>query len=115
MSSRSNEPLHRVRQARHLEGVSIRTAAKRLNTSVADAQAQEHPDSDLFVSQLRAWQQVLSVPLVSLLEDSAPCLAKQTEERAGLVLVMKTALAIQRSATKKNQRILADQLVQTAH
>src|SRR5476651_2691697 len=51
--------LHRVAAARHRQGVSVRSAARRLGISIDQVREQEEPTHDLLVSELQAWQRAL--------------------------------------------------------
>ncbi len=105
---------HRVAEVREQQGVSQRTLARRLGIEVKSLQAMECPNSDLRLSQLLALQAALEVPLIDLLEDSAS-LSRPIAERAKMVKVMKTAVALRE--TKSNPRVermvtmLCEQLV----
>ena len=55
--------LHRISEVRQEQGVSVRSAARRLGLSMQEVRAQENPTADLRLSQLHQWQQVLEVPL----------------------------------------------------
>ena len=59
-------PLHRLRTARVQQGVSIRTAAHHLGMTMEEIRAQEHETSDLSLTSLHRWQQLLEVPIAIL-------------------------------------------------
>lgn len=60
---------------------------------------QEHPDSDVRISEILMWQQVLEVPLAELLVEGEGQLSGPILERSRMVKLMKTAAAI-RERTK---------------
>jgi hypothetical protein len=86
--------LHRVASARHRQGVSMRSAARRLGITVEKVREQEEPSYDLTLSELRAWQHVLEVPINDLLVDCEAPLSAPVLTRARLLKVMKTVRAI---------------------
>jgi transcriptional regulator with XRE-family HTH domain len=106
--------LHRVAEIREQQGVSERTIARRLGIDVKRYRQLEKPDRDLQLSELLALQAALDVPLIDLLEDRQE-LSRPVEERAKMIKVMKTAVALRE--TKSNSRVsrmaqmLCDQLV----
>jgi transcriptional regulator with XRE-family HTH domain len=108
--------LHRIATVRQEQGVSLRTAARQMRKDMPTVRLQENEMSDLKISDLRAWQEVLEVPLSDLLEDPSPALSRPVLDRARLVRLMKTAAAIGELAeSKRVQRLtsmLVDQLVE---
>jgi transcriptional regulator with XRE-family HTH domain len=91
--------LHRIAVARNRQGVSVRSAARRLGISIDQVREQEEPTHDLLVSELQAWQRVLEVPINDLLLDCEAPLSAPVLTRARLLKVMKTVRAI-KEATK---------------
>ncbi len=108
--------LHRLAHVRRLQGVSRRTLARRLNTDVNTVKQQEDHASDIKLSTLYQWQQVLEVPVAELLIDSEEPLSGPVLKRARMVRLMKTAAAIlERSHQPSIQRMaqmLVEQLVE---
>ena len=86
--------LHRIASARHRQGVSMRSAARRLGISIEQVREQEEPTHDLTLSELQAWQRVLEVPINDLLVDCEAPLSAPVLTRARLLKVMKTVRAI---------------------
>lgn len=93
--------VHRVPRAwqrlgivRKQQGVSLRKVARRLQTDVRTLRHEEEESTDLPISRLYEWQQVLEVPLAELLIDSEAPLSSPVQDRARLVRVMKTVGAI---------------------
>ena len=106
----ASKPLHRLKQVRRQQQVSLRTIARRLNIGVAEARRQEDPKTDLPLSQLYAWQRALNVPLAELLVDSHLELSAPIQQRAQLVRVMKTVASLLEYADTEPVRWLADML-----
>ncbi|MDB4670786.1 helix-turn-helix domain-containing protein [Pirellulaceae bacterium] len=106
---------NRIRQVREQQGVSLRTAARRMKTDIRSVRAQENEYSDLRLSQLECWQEILEVPLMDLLEEPGGRLSRPILERAKLLRIMKTAVSIsENSAEEPIQRfaqMLREQLV----
>lgn len=86
--------LHRIAEVRQQQQVSLRNVARRLGISITDARRQEQAESDLSLSQLHCWQQVLNVPVAELLVEAEGQLAGPVLERSRMVRLMKTAAAI---------------------
>lgn len=103
--------MHRISQVRQEQGVSVRSAARRLNLSMQDVRDQENPGSDLKLSQLHQWQQVLEVPLADLLLDTEGPLSTPVSQRARMLRVMKTAKALAESASEAPVQRLATMLI----
>jgi transcriptional regulator with XRE-family HTH domain len=112
----ADQPLHRVAEVRQQQGVSLRTAARHMNKDMATVRQQEKPTTDMRLSELAAWQQVLDVPLVELLVDSGAPLSRPVMERARLVRLMKTAASIKEKSEsielKRLAKTLTDQLIE---
>src|ERR1700742_364164 len=62
--------LHRIADVRKRQGVSVRSVARRMHTSIDQVRRQEEPACDLMLSELLRWQQALEVPLSDLLVES---------------------------------------------
>jgi transcriptional regulator with XRE-family HTH domain len=105
-------PLHRIQAVRDQQGMSLRTAARQLGIDVRAVRAQEQPCTDLRLSDLYRWQQVLDVPAADLLEESSEPLSRPVAERAKMVRVMKTAASLLESAESPATRRMAENLVQ---
>ena len=110
-----SRPLHRIGDARRRQGVSVRSAARRMQTSMDQVRRQEDPQCDMSLSELYRWQQVLEVPVTELLVDSDAPLSEPVLTRARLLRVMKTVRAIkevgstpsiQRFATMLEQQLI---------
>ena len=109
-------PLHRLAAVRRQQGISQRNMARRLGTDIQEIRNQESEERDLKLSELYAWQQVLDVPVADLLVDSDGPLSPLVFERARMVKLMKTAVAItektQSASVKRMVQMLTDQLVE---
>jgi transcriptional regulator with XRE-family HTH domain len=104
--------LHRIQEVRRLQGMSLRTAARQLQTDVRSIRAQEQATTDLKLSDLYRWQQALEVPVSELLVDDDEPLSRPVRERSALLKVMKTARAIVELAHPGPARRMAENLVE---
>ena len=105
-------PLHRISEVRQQQGASLRSVSRRLDMSVREIRDQENACTDLRISELLKWQEILEVPLADLLIDSEESLSDPVSRRASLLRVMKTAKAIQETARDRSVRRLATMLVE---
>lgn len=96
--SRPQRPLHRIAEARRQQGISVRSAARRMNTSMDQVRRQEDPQCDLSLTDLYRWQEALGVPMVDLLVESNTPLSEPVLTRARLLRIMKTVRAIQETS-----------------
>lgn len=103
---------HRIREVRLQQGVSLRTAARHMQSDVRAAREEEEESSDLKLSQLYQWQRVLEVPVTELLSESEEPLSRPVLERARMVRVMKTAQAILEKASSPPIKRMAQMLVE---
>lgn len=106
-----DQRLHRIRTVRREQGMSLRTAARQLGSTVTDTRDQEDESSDLRLSELHRWQAALDVPIVDLLVDPGTSLSRPVQERAKMVRLMKTASAMLELAPTPRIRRLAQMLV----
>ena len=107
-----NRPLHRIAEARRRQGISVRSTARRLQTSMEQVRRQEDPHCDMTLADLYRWQQALEVPVADLLVDSDAPLSEPVLTRARLLRVMKTARAIKESANNMSIQRFATMLEQ---
>jgi hypothetical protein len=105
-------PLHRIADARRRQGISVRSAARRMQTSMEQVRRQEDPTCDMLLSDLQRWQRALDVPISELLVDSDAPLSEPVLTRARLLRVMKTVQAIRESATSPSIQRFATMLAQ---
>lgn len=103
---------HRIREVRIQQGVSLRTAARHMQSDVRTARQEEEETTDLSLSQLYQWQKVLDVPVAELLAESDESLSRPVMERARMVRVMKTAQAILEKAPSAPMKRMAQMLVE---
>lgn len=108
----SDQPLHRIREVRLQQGVSLRSAARHTGQSVRTLRKQEDPDNDLQISDLMRWQQALDVPLADLLEEGEAPLSRPVMERARLLRLMKTATAIHERCESEGVRRMAAMMME---
>jgi hypothetical protein len=95
----AGRPLHRIAEVRRSQGISVRSAARRLRTTMDQVRRQEDPHSDLPLSELYQWQSALEVPIADLLVENESPLSEPILTRARLLRVMKTVRAIKETAT----------------
>jgi hypothetical protein len=105
-------PLHRIAEVRRRQGISVRSAARRLHTSMDQVRQQEDPHADLPLSELYHWQSALEVPVTELLVESDSPLSEPILTRARLVRVMKSVRALKESATSASIGRLATMMEQ---
>lgn len=110
-SAESDPPLHRIKEVRQQQGVSLRRVGQVLHTDIRELRREEEKTSDLPLSRLYQWQQALEVPVAELLVDSGAPLSTPVLQRARLVRIMKTVAAIREKAQTPSIQRLADTLV----
>jgi transcriptional regulator with XRE-family HTH domain len=107
-------PLHRLGEARRQEDYTRQTMARRLGITLEEVRRQECETTDLPLSVLHKWAEVLHVPVTELVQEPGDSLSMPLYDRAHLVLVMKTAMAILERArdprTKRLAQTMVDQL-----
>ena len=101
------ETFHRVGEVRKNQGVSIQTCARKLGISVQEAREQEKPTTDLTISQLTAWKEILEVPFSELLIPSEDEPSDPIRNRAKLLKVMKSVTSILQNARDERIRVMA--------
>lgn len=104
--------LHRIADVRKRQGVSVRSVARRMHTSIDQVRRQEEPTCDMLLSELLRWQQALEVPVSDLLTESESPLSEPILTRARLLRIMKTVKAIQETATSNSIQRFAAMLEQ---
>lgn len=111
-----DKQLHRIHEVREQQGTSLRSVARKLNLPMQEVRAQEETSTDLRISDLLKWQEILEVPLSDLLVDTQGPLSDAVGSRASMLRVMKTAKAILETAeddsVNRLARMLVEQLVQ---
>ena len=113
---RAHKRLHRLATVRQQQGVTLRNVARRLGLDMAEVRRQEQEQSDLRVSQLLDWQEVLEVPIAELLVEGEGQLSGPVLERSRMVKLMKTAAALRDqtagTATQRLAMMLVDQILE---
>jgi transcriptional regulator with XRE-family HTH domain len=99
---------HRLREVRQEQGYSLRRIAQLMKVDVDQLRREEDPATDLPLSRLFAWQQVLEVPIADLLVESDAPLSAPVLQRARMVRLMKTVAAIQEKTDNGSVRRLAE-------
>jgi len=107
----SSVPLHRLGEVRRQENVSRRTISRRLGITMADVRADEEQTADLALSRLYQWQEVLDVPLIELLVEPSDSLSPPLLQRARLLRLMKTVLAVLHRTDQESVRCMAQTMV----
>jgi transcriptional regulator with XRE-family HTH domain len=91
--------LHRIAEVRRNQGMSVRSVARRMGTTMEQVRRQEDPQTDLPLSELYQWHSALEVPVSDLLVESNSPLSEPILTRARLLRIMKTVRALKDSAT----------------
>ncbi len=110
--STEKRALHRIADVRRRQGISVRSAARRMHTSIDQVRRQEDPANDMLVSELLRWQQALDVPVADLLVEGNGPLSEPIMTRARLLRIMKTVRAIKETATSSSIQRFATMLEQ---
>lgn len=112
----TERPLHRVAEIRRKQGVSLRSAARRMGTSIEQVRRQEQATCDMTLGELYHWQQALGVPISELLVDVDAPLSQPVLTRARLLRVMKTARSISENSenvsVERLCKMLEEQLIE---
>jgi transcriptional regulator with XRE-family HTH domain len=111
-ASSATKPLHRIGDVRRRQGISVRSAARRMHTSIDQVRRQEEPNTDLLLSDLLRWQQALDVPVSDLLVENDAPLSEPVMTRARLLRIMKTVRAIKETTTSSSIQRFATMLEQ---
>lgn len=85
---------HRIAEVRQQQGVSVRSAARRMGVPMEQVRREEKPDTDLSLSDLARWQKALEVPLIDLLVENHAPLSAPVLKRAKWLRLMKTVKAL---------------------
>jgi hypothetical protein len=110
--SPDQKPLHRIADWRRRQGISVRSAARSLHTSIDQVRRQEEPANDMLLSELLRWQQALDVPVADLLVETDGPLSEPMMTRARWFRIMKTVRAIKGTATSSSIQRFATMLEQ---
>lgn len=104
--------LHRLATVRKQQGVSLRRVAQHLKCDIRQVRQEEDEHTDLPLSRLYAWQEVLDVPVADLLVEPSPPLSPPVLERARMVRIMKTVASIMERSESLAIKRLAENLAQ---
>lgn len=104
--------MHRIREVRETEGITLSAMSRRMNCTVTELKKQEQEDCDLRLSDLYRWQSALKVPVKDLLSEPDYGLTEVLRHRACLTRVVKTAKSLVRSSETPAVRRLAETLVE---
>lgn len=104
--------MHRIREVRENEGITIGAMARRMKRTVSELKRQECEDADLRLSEIYRWQSALKVPLMELLAEPGYGVSAEIRHRAGLTRVAKTARSLLRSSRTPATQRLAESLVE---
>lgn len=105
-----SKPLHRIAEVRAQQGLSLRAIARRTGIDIRELKQQELTTSDLSLRDLLRWADALEVPLSNLLIDRDHELSSTVRDRAALVKIMKTVVALQEVASSPRVSRLAEML-----
>ena len=112
----SSKNLHRINTVRERQGMSLRSVSRQMHVDVRRLRSEEDESSDILLSTLYQWQQVLDVPVAELLVETEDTLSPAVMQRARLLKIMKTVAAIlERTDSPPIQRLatmLHDQLIE---
>jgi transcriptional regulator with XRE-family HTH domain len=104
--------LHRIQEVRRLQGMSLRTAARQLETDIRSIRAQEQETTDLRLSDVYKWQRALDVPVSELLVETDEPLSRPVRERGAMLKIMKTARSLLEATPPGPARRMAENLVE---
>ncbi len=105
-------PKHRLAEVRQQQGISVRSAARRMGVPMEQVRREERPETDLTLSQLARWEAALEVPLVDLLIDNEAPLSEPILKRAKWLRLMKTVKALLETDATPSVRRMASMLEQ---
>ena len=100
-------PLQRLAEVRRTQGFTRKTVARRLGITVESVRQQEDPTTDMLLSELYRWQEILEVPVAELLVDSEDPLSAPVLKLTQLVRLAKTLRAILERAREEPVRRMA--------
>ncbi|MDR0392195.1 MAG: helix-turn-helix domain-containing protein [Planctomycetaceae bacterium] len=85
---------HRIAAVRLEQGVSLSRAAKRLHLDISEAREQENESTDLKLSQLYKWRDILDISVGELVVEPEEIPTNPIKNRCQLVRLMKTVRSI---------------------
>jgi transcriptional regulator with XRE-family HTH domain len=110
--SMRSAPLHRLKEVRQEQGYTLRRVAQQMKMDVEQVRQEEDDLADLPLSRLYDWQRVLEVPVADLLVETDSPLSAPVLQRARMVRLMKTAVAILERTDNIGVRRLAQALAE---
>jgi transcriptional regulator with XRE-family HTH domain len=93
-NSSKGQTLHRIRDIRAQQEVTLRAMARKMHVPMREVRAQEDPTCDLPLTALYRWQQALRVPAAEILVEPGDNLSSPVNVRARLLRMMKTIVTI---------------------
>ncbi len=90
----SLQPLHRLREIRAQQDVTLRALSRKMHVPMREVRAQEDPACDLPLTALYRWQQALRVPAAEILVEPGDKLSSPVNVRARLLRMMTTIVTI---------------------
>ena len=108
--------LHRLSAVRKLRNVSLDDAARQLELTPQETKHQEQPTTDLTLSALYRWQELLKVPVGKLLVEGEGPLGLSSAKPDTLAEILRGALLIlqhtKQPGIRRMAHTLVDQLVE---
>ena len=104
-------PMQRIGEVRLQQGISLRSAARRMGIEIRQARRQESPDADLTLSELYRWQRALEVPVAHLLVDLDAPLSTPVLKRAQMLKLMKSAVTVLEKSESEQVRRMSQRIV----
>jgi transcriptional regulator with XRE-family HTH domain len=111
VSPRDPQPLHRLATVRRQQGVSRHAVAHRLKIEVDEVRQQETESSDLPLSTLHAWRDILDVPIAELLVEPADGPSSSILARSQLVRLMKSTRMILEKTKQDSVRWIVQTMI----
>ncbi len=103
-------PWHRLSTIRREQGLSLTTIAKKLGVEIAEARRQEQETTDLPISQLYRWREILETSIGDLVIEPDEIPTNPIKNRSQLVKMMKSVQTILETTKENGTRIMAEML-----
>jgi transcriptional regulator with XRE-family HTH domain len=104
--------LHRIKRVREEQGLTLRSVAARMGSTVQTLAKEEEANTDMLLSRLHWWKRALNVPLADLLVEPDCGFSPLVLERVRMLRIMKTVAAIRERAKDTSLARLAEMLEQ---
>ncbi|MGL4512571.1 MAG: helix-turn-helix domain-containing protein [Lacipirellulaceae bacterium] len=111
-AERTTVRMHRLAEIRRQQGVSVRSAARRMGVPMEQVRREERPTSNLTLADLARWQKAMEVPLIDMLVEQNAPLSSPVMSRARWVRLMKTVRALSEVATTPQVTRMVEMLEQ---